>query len=104
MPQLADAAQRTLGLRNLTEADSIIDNLLHTISSDAIRDVWCHLETGDEYTVTLRNHTTDEDGKPTSEEPSDPSEFHKAAKALQDLILSEPQIIKPVIGVPDNAV
>lgn len=89
LTQLAAAVQRTLGLRNMIGADSIIGNLLHTIpNSDAIQSVWCRDEKDDACTVTLKNYNTGEDGEPTSE-PSDPTEFHKAAKALQDLIFSE---------------
>jgi len=87
--QRAAAAQKALGLRNLIGADSIIGNLMHTIpNSDAIQSVWCCDEKDDGCTVTLQSYTTDENGEPTSE-PSDPTEFHKAAKALQDLIFSE---------------
>ena len=84
LTQLSAAAERTLGLRNLIEADSIIGNLLHTIpNSDVIQSAWCHHEKDDGCTVTLKNHTTDQNGEPTSE-PSAANEFHKAAKALQD--------------------
>jgi hypothetical protein len=93
MPQLSNAAQRSLGLRNLKEADRIVENLLQTIPSDAIQSVWCHSERdSDEYTVALHNSTSDQNGEPTSE-PSDPAEFQKAVKALQDLILSEPEAL-----------
>jgi len=88
--QLANAAQQTLGLRNLIEADSIIENLLHTNpNSEVIKSVWCDCGKDNECTVTLRNHSTDHNGEPNSE-PSDPTEFQKAAKALQDLIFAEP--------------
>jgi hypothetical protein len=94
LTQLTTAAQRTLGLRNLLEADSIIGNLLHAIpNSGAIQSVWCSGEKEDGCTVTLKNYTTDERGEPTSEPPSDPTEFHKAAKGLQDLIFPEPHEI-----------
>jgi len=96
LPQLTAAAQRTLGLRNLVDADSIIRNLLHTVpNSDAIQSLWCRGGQGDsseqvECTVTLLNYVPDEDhDQPSASEPSDPTEFHKAAKALQDLIFPE---------------
>src|SRR5579863_1542945 len=89
LTQLAGAAQRTLGLRNMIEPDSIIGNLLHVIpNSDAIQSAWCRCEEDDACTVFLRNHTAEDTGEPTSE-PSDATEFHKAAKALQDVIFFE---------------
>jgi hypothetical protein len=91
LTQLANAAQKTLGLRNLVDADSIVRNLLHAIPNPgAIQDIQCYSEKGDDlFKVTLKNCTSDQNDEPTSE-PSDPAEFQKAAKALQDLIFSEP--------------
>jgi hypothetical protein len=87
--QLAAAAQKALGLRNLVETDTIMLNLLATVpGSDAVQDAWCKCEKDDEgCTVTLRNYTTDQNDN--SSEPSDATEFQKAAKALQDLIFPE---------------
>jgi hypothetical protein len=69
--------------------DTLMPNLLATVpSSDAIQEAWCKSEEGDECTVTLRNYTADQNDIPSSE-ASDAAEFHKAAKALQDLIFSE---------------
>ena len=88
--QLSGAAQRALGLRNLIDPDSIIENLLHTIpNSDAIQTFLCTTQEVDpasaQCTVTLLNYVEPDSGR-DRREPSDPAEFHKAAKALQELI------------------
>jgi hypothetical protein len=87
--QLVAAAQKTLGLRNLLETDTIMLNLLATVpGSDAVQDALCKCENNDDgCIVTLRNYTTDQNDN--SSEPSDTAEFQKAAKALQDLIFPE---------------
>jgi hypothetical protein len=92
LTQLSAAAERTLGLRNLIDANSIMENLLHTVPhSDAIQSLWCQREQSgeDEYAVTLRNHASDDGQDGPASEPSDPTEFQNSAKALQELIFSK---------------
>jgi hypothetical protein len=69
---------------------------LHSIPNyDAIQNVWCRCESDEMGIVNVDNHTRDQNSEPTSE-PSDPTEFYKTAKALQDLIFPEPPSAPPV--------
>ncbi len=104
LDELTAAAQRTLNLRNLMDADSILKNLLHTINKDGVvQSISCRKgedEDKDKYIVILQNYEEDQNGELTSD-PTDGSKFQEVVKALQNLIFcsaGQPAEPRPVVS------